>query len=44
MSRWAGTEYNRYTWTLYGADSVQTVKNIRVIEVVFEDGTKWVGK
>ena len=30
-----------YTWTLYGADSVHTVKNIRVTEVVFEDGTKW---
>ena len=32
------------TWTLYGADSVHTVKNIRVIEVVYEDGTKWYGK
>ncbi len=29
------------TWDLYGADSVHTVKNIRVVEVVFEDGTKW---
>ena len=32
------------TWTLYGADSVNKVKNIRVIEVVYEDGTKWYGK
>ena len=32
------------TWTLYGADSVHTVKNIRVVEVVFDDGTKWYGK
>lgn len=30
-----------YTWTLYGADSVNTVKNIRVTEVVYSDGTKW---
>lgn len=33
----------RTTWTLYGADSVNTVKNIRVTEAVFEDGTKWYG-
>ncbi len=32
------------TWTLYGADSVYTVENIRITEVVFEDGTKWYGK
>ncbi len=32
------------TWTLYGANSVNTVKNIRVFEVVYEDGTKWTGK
>lgn len=32
------------TWTLYGADSVNTVKNIRVFEIVYEDGTKWYGK
>lgn len=31
------------TWTLYGADSVNTVTNIRVTEAVFEDGTKWYG-
>ena len=30
-----------YTWTLYGADSVHTVNNIYITEIVFEDGTKW---
>ena len=30
-----------YTWKLYGADSVDKIKNIRVTEVVFADGTKW---
>ena len=43
-TNFGSTEYNRYTWTLYGTDSVHTVKNIRVTEVVFADGTKWYGK
>lgn len=30
-----------YTWKLYGADSVDNVKNIRITEIVFSDGTKW---
>ena len=30
-----------FTWTLYGADSVNSVKNVYVTEVVFSDGTKW---
>ncbi|MBR7163672.1 MAG: hypothetical protein IKD21_01700 [Clostridia bacterium] len=30
-----------YTWDLYGADSVYTIKNVRVTEIVFADGTKW---
>ncbi len=30
------------SWTLNGADSVNTITNIRVTEVVFSDGTKWV--
>lgn len=34
-------EYYGATWTLYGADSVNKITNIRVTEVVYEDGTKW---
>ena len=33
------------TWTLpYWLSDTYSVRNIRVTEVVFEDGTKWVGK
>lgn len=37
----APAEVGSFTWTLYGTDSVKTLKNIRVTEVVFADGTKW---
>ena len=30
-----------YTWELDGTESVHTLKNIRVTEVVYADGTKW---
>ena len=34
-------EKNGFKWSLYGADSVNKLTNIRVTEVVFSDGTKW---
>ncbi len=30
-----------YTWTLYGADSVNEISGMYITEVVFADGTKW---
>ena len=30
-----------FTWELFGADSVNRIKNIRVTEIVYSDGTKW---
>lgn len=30
-----------YTWTLYGADSVNYITNVKITEVVYSDGTKW---
>ena len=34
-------EASAFTWTLYGADSVNTIKNAYISEIVFSDGTKW---
>ncbi len=34
-------EYEWGSWDLYGADSVNTIKNIYVTEIVYTDGTKW---
>ena len=31
-----------YTWDIYTSDNIYSVKNVRITEVVFEDGTKWV--
>lgn len=35
------TEKERVETSFYSGNNIHTVKNVRLTEVVFEDGTKW---